>query len=67
MDEAMLALIQPGLPARIEFLSLPGQKWNGQVSWVSPIVDAGKVKIRLTADQLPLRPGLSAKISVKVH
>jgi multidrug resistance efflux pump len=67
IEEKMLSSIRPGLFARIEFPSFPGKRWDGQVSWVSPVVESGKVKIRLTADLLPLRPGLSAKTYIKVH
>ncbi len=67
IEEKMLAKMHPGLYARIEFPAFPGKKWDGQVSWVSPVVESGKVKIRLTADSLPVRPGLSAKTYIKVY
>jgi multidrug resistance efflux pump len=67
IEEKLLSKMKPGLFAQIEFPAFPGKKWNGQVSWISPIVESGKVKIRLTADALPVRPGLSANTYVKVY
>jgi multidrug resistance efflux pump len=67
IDEKMLAVVRPGVPTRIEFSAFPGQKWDGEVSWVSPVVESGKIKIHCTADLLPLRPGLSAKTHLKIR
>lgn len=67
IDEALLSRVRVGLPARLEFPLYPKQQWMGQVAWISPVIEAGKVKIRLTADLLPLRPGLSAKTYIKIH
>lgn len=67
IEEKMLADIRPGVAARIELPAFPGQKWEGVVSWVSPVVESGKVKIHLTANLLPLRPGLSANTQIKIH
>jgi multidrug resistance efflux pump len=67
IEEKMLAHVHPGLPARIGFSSSPGKKWDGEVSWVSPLVESGAVKIRLKADSLPLHPGLSAQVHLKIH
>jgi len=67
IEEKMLGAVRPGVGARIEFPAFPGKKWDAAVSWVSPVVESGKVKIHLTADLLPLRPGLSAKTQIKIH
>lgn len=65
--EEMLAKIRLGLPARIEFTSFPGKIWLAQVSWISPIATNGKIKIRMSAENLPLHPGLNAKVAVKIR
>jgi multidrug resistance efflux pump len=67
IEEKMLSDVRIGLPAHIEFLAFPGKQWKGQVSWISPVVETGKVKIRVTADSLPLRPGLSAQTYIKIY
>lgn len=67
IEEKMLANVQLGLPARIEFSSFPGKRWDGEVSWISPMVESGTVKIRLKADSMPLKPGLTAQVHLKVH
>jgi multidrug resistance efflux pump len=67
IEENMLAHVRAGLLAQIQFPSFPKKKWDGKVSWVSPVVERGTVKIRITADHLPLQPGLSANARIKIH
>jgi multidrug resistance efflux pump len=67
IPEQMLANIRVGLSAILAFPSYPGKKWPAKVSWISPIVNEGKMKIRLTAERLPDQHGLSANVSIKVH
>ena len=67
VPETLLAKVRLGLPVRIEFPSFPGKTWLGQISWISPIASEGSFKIRMTAENLPLYPGLSAKAFVKIH
>jgi len=66
IEENLLAKVRVGLLAQIQFAPFPKKRWEGKVSWISPIVEGGKVKIRLSADHLPLQPGLSAKARIKI-
>jgi multidrug resistance efflux pump len=67
IPEKMLLKIGIGSLASIELPSFPKKKWNGQVSWISPIAKEGKLKIRMTAENLPAYSGLTAKASIKTH
>jgi len=67
IEEAMLAGVGVGSLAQIELVSSPGRQYAGTVSWISPRVGEGKVKIRLTAEGLPARSGLSATLRLKVR
>jgi multidrug resistance efflux pump len=66
VPEAKLSSLKVGLPATVEFTSFRGKKWAAHVSWVSPVVEKGLIKIRLTGDGFPINPGLSAQVSIKI-
>ena len=67
VPEEMLMKVQVGLPAFLEFVSYPKKKWAAQISWISPVAKEGKLKIRLTADNLPCYSGLHAKASIRTR
>ncbi|MDE3045023.1 MAG: efflux RND transporter periplasmic adaptor subunit [Verrucomicrobiota bacterium] len=67
IPEQILSKIQVGSSALLEFIAFPGKRWPAKISWISPIVKEGKLKVRLTADQLPHQSGLSAKVRLKVY
>lgn len=67
VPELLLGSLQVGAPATVEFPSFPGRKWSGSVSWISPLVEEGKVRVKLQAENLPLHPGLSAKTSIRIY
>jgi multidrug resistance efflux pump len=61
IPEKMLLKIRVGSLATIELPSFPKEKWQAQVSWISPVAKEGKLKIRMTAENLPRYSGLTAK------
>ena len=67
IPERFLSLVKNGTSAVVEFSSYPNQKWNSSVSWISPIVEDGKFRVRLVAENLPLQPGLSAKAKIRIR
>ncbi len=67
IPESLLTYVQIGSVATVEFLSYPGKKWSASISWISPIVENGKFKVKLVADHFPLQSGLSAKASIRIH
>ncbi len=67
VPEERLGSLQKGMRGLVSFPSFPGRTWNAHISWISPLVESGSVKIRLSADELPLRPGLSANVCIKVR
>ncbi len=67
IPEAELSVVQIGTPAVVNFHSFPGKEWPAQVSWISPIADKGRIKIRVTGENLPVKPGLSAQVSLRVR
>jgi multidrug resistance efflux pump len=67
IPEEMLLKIPVGSVGFIEFPSFPKRKWDAQVSWISPLAKEGKLKLRLTAENLPSYSGLSAKASIRTR
>ncbi|HEY4254718.1 MAG TPA: efflux RND transporter periplasmic adaptor subunit [Chlamydiales bacterium] len=66
IEEEKLSAVKVGLPATVEFKSFRSKKWAAHVSWISPIVEKGKIKVRLAGDNFPVNPGLSAQVSIKI-
>jgi HlyD family secretion protein len=66
VPEEKLSALQLGIPAFVEFKSFQDKKWAARVSWISPVVEKGKIKIRLVGDDFPIHPGLSARVSIKI-
>ena len=80
VPEKKLYQIELGQPVKICLPSYPGQQWEGIVSWIGPATVSkveGKIglaegetipiKISLPRENFPVKPGLSAKIGIKVH
>jgi len=67
IPETMLSKMRVGLSASVKLPSYPGKTWVGKVAWISPLAKHGKLKIRIYADDLPFKPGLTAKASIKIH
>jgi len=60
--------LKPGVAVELSTPAFPGQKFNGRLSVVDPVVDSGTRTLRLVA-RIPnpgfkLRPGMSADVSV---
>lgn len=67
IPERLLNLVLHGTTAVVEFPSYPNQTWKSTVSWISPVVEEGKFKVRLVAENLPPQPGLSAKVKIRIR
>ncbi|HEX2582803.1 MAG TPA: efflux RND transporter periplasmic adaptor subunit [Chlamydiales bacterium] len=67
IPEKILRKVRVGSPGWIEFISFPNKKWPAHVSWISPVVKEGRLKIRLTADKLPSYSGLSANVWIRTN
>lgn len=67
LPETMLSYIHLNQAATIKLPSYPGKTWNGQITWISPCVSSGKLKIRIQADDLPFKAGLSADVLIKIR
>ncbi len=67
VPEAMLTSISLNQSATITLTAYPGKTWNGHVSWISPSVTDGKLKIRVGAENLPFKTGLKADVLIKIR
>jgi multidrug resistance efflux pump len=80
IPEKKLHQIKIGQSAKICLSAYPGKEWEGAVSWIGPATVSkveGKmglpeeemipIKISLPEKNFPVKPGLSAKIGIKVH
>jgi multidrug efflux system membrane fusion protein len=67
IPEGQLAVVQTGTSAVVTFQSFPGREWPARVSWISPVVERGRIKIRLSGEGLPVKPGLSAQVRLRVR
>jgi Cu(I)/Ag(I) efflux system membrane fusion protein len=69
--EKDLALLAPGVAARLEFPSLPGRAFTGSVDFIHPTVDpqsrTGRVRLVLENPQGALRPGAYADVIFDVE
>jgi membrane fusion protein, multidrug efflux system len=68
--ERLLAELKPGRTVQVSTPAFPGQRFDGQLSVVNPMLDADTRTVRLVA-RIPntggrLRPGLSADVSIAV-
>lgn len=79
VPEKLLHLLQVGQKASIYLTAYPGQTWDGSVSWIGPATvskikgstfkadqELIAVKISLPEKDFPVKPGLSAKVCIKV-
>lgn len=73
IDEVDVGRLRIGQPAAITVDAFPGEKFNGTIKRISPIVSGGKLETR-TADvwiyfnekQKKLKPGMSADVEILV-
>jgi multidrug resistance efflux pump len=64
VPETMFSKISLDQSATVRLPSFPGKKWDAVISWISPTAKEGKLKIRLTAQELPFKPGLTAEVAI---
>ncbi|MBT8143621.1 MAG: efflux RND transporter periplasmic adaptor subunit [Gammaproteobacteria bacterium] len=66
--ERQAGWVRPGLPAQVEFESLPGELFSGVVDYVYPELDLRtrtlKVRLRLDNPDQLLRPNMFAKVEI---
>lgn len=67
VPETILSYLTLQQTAMISLPAFPGQQWQGQITWISPTVVDGKLKVRIKADNLPFKTGLTANVSLKIH
>ncbi|NOZ22584.1 MAG: efflux RND transporter periplasmic adaptor subunit [Planctomycetes bacterium] len=63
VPETVLSKIRLGGPVRVQAEAMPGKELTGKVSLISPIAEAGKVKVEVKIANppgTPLRPGMYA-------
>ena len=65
-----LPLLKDGLPVTISVGSLPGQKFNGEISVVDPFINddlrTARVRIDVENPELKLRPGMFVNVELKI-
>jgi HlyD family secretion protein len=68
--EKDLRAVNPGDPASVEVDAYPGEKFNGRIARVSPILDpatrTAPLEVEIPNPQFRLKPGMYAKISLEV-
>lgn len=67
VPERELATLQPGLPVELEADALPGERFEGSIDRVSPVVDAGSGTFRVVAvfdNAGVLQPGMFGRIAI---
>lgn len=67
IPERELATMQVGLPVSMQVDALPGERFEGRVARVSPVVDAGSGTFRVTTEFTSdgsLRPGMFGRVGV---
>lgn len=66
--EADLARVRKGQKARVTLSYLPGRSFAGEVTFVSPVLDAstrtGRVRLELPNDDLTLKPNMYAEVTL---
>jgi membrane fusion protein (multidrug efflux system) len=68
--EKDLRLVSPGDPAVVEVDAFPGEKFNGKIARVSPILDpatrTAPMEIEIPNQNFRLKPGMYAKVTLEV-
>jgi RND family efflux transporter MFP subunit len=68
IPEKSVGQVHVGSPAIVRVAAFPSREWKGHVSWISPLAgERVAVKISLEGLDIPLKPGLSAEVGLKVH
>ncbi len=79
IPEKELGLISLGTPAKVRLIAYPGKEWSGKIIWISPATvskisslpntqdERISVKIALENKDFLLKPGLTARVGLKVH
>ena len=80
VPEKNLHQIKVGQPVTICLPAYPGQQWEGAISWIGPATvskvegnvrlsqeEMIPIKISLPLENFPVKPGLSAKVGIKIH
>jgi multidrug efflux system membrane fusion protein len=69
IPETQLSRVSIGTPAKICLTAYPNQELFGEVSYIGPAATSKMfpIKISLMKTDLPLKPGLSAKVALKVY
>lgn len=67
IPETMLSYLSLKQKATIHLPSFPEKIWEGHISWISPSVSNGRLKIRIHAEDLPFKTGLTADVCIKIR
>ena len=69
--EKDLRMVSPGDPAVVEVDAFPGEKFNGKIARVSPILDpatrTAPMEIEIPNANFRLKPGMYAKVTLEVE
>lgn len=80
VPESKLGAISIGSPVRIQLTAYPNKELSGKISYIGPAtvskaaqlpftaqMESIPVKISFESSDLPIKPGLSARIGLKIH
>ena len=71
VTEKDLRMVSPGDPAVVEVDAFPGEKFNGKIARVSPILDpatrTAPMEIEIPNSVFRLKPGMYAKVTLEVE
>lgn len=69
IPEKTLSRLSLGQPIRVRLLAFPKKEWKGKLSWIGPAASASQIPIRVSIEdpEFPARPGLSAKLGIKLY
>jgi HlyD family secretion protein len=71
VTEKDLRMVSPGDPAVVEVDAFPGEKFNGKIARVSPILDpatrTAPMEIEIPNAQYRLKPGMYARVTLEVE
>jgi len=71
VTEKDLRMVSPGDPAVVEVDAFPGEKFNGKIARVSPILDpatrTAPMEIEIRNSAFRLKPGMYAKVTLEVE
>lgn len=69
--EQDLPRVKPGLPVEVSLPYLPGRTWQGRISYVYPVLQAGtrtgRIRVELSNPGLELKPDMYAEVKVKLE